>query len=254
MKHLINYANSKFRDVQTKNARTGTDVGTFDRVTCYTPNDIDKSFRGQNEHILKQPKGDGYWLWKPYFIHRALSELSAGDYLFYCDSGAYFTQSIDPLIGLSRDLNQDLMVFDLQQQEKHWTKRDAFVLLDCDTPEYTESNQRLASFSLWRKSDFTEHFIDQYLTAAQDERLITDLENQCGLTNYDGFINHRHDQSIFSLLSKKHSIECFRDPSQWGNAFKDIYPNSPYESLIEHTRNQRVPPLKKISNFFKGRK
>ncbi|MEL6354596.1 MAG: hypothetical protein AAFR58_23020, partial [Cyanobacteria bacterium J06627_28] len=160
-------------------------------------------------------------------------------------SGAHFIEPITPLVDLSLKNQQDILVFELQAQEKVWTKRDAFVLMDCDEPKYSESKQRLASFSLWKKTNYTLDFIDEYLHYAQDERLITDLENQCAQSNYPEFKDHRHDQSIFSLLTKKHNLEAYRDPSQWGNDMKDQYTNSSYPQLIEHTRKRGKPPLSK---------
>jgi hypothetical protein len=79
--------------------------------------------------------------------------------------------------------------------------------------------------------------VNELLHYAQDERIITDLENQCGYSNYPEFQEHRHDQSIFSLLTKKYDLVAYRDPSQWGNGVKQLYTNSKYEQLIEHTRS-----------------
>jgi hypothetical protein len=238
MKLLINYANDVFRKSQRLNSKTGKEVGSFDEVISYSPGDIEPDFYEKNKIILSQKKGNGYWLWKPYFIKKTLEILNWDDFLFYCDSGSYFIKSITPLIEISLLNSQDIIVFELSYTERIWTKRDAFILMNCDSPKYSESNQRLASFSLWKKSNFTIDFINEFLHYAQDERLITDLENQCGYPNYPDFKEHRHDQSIFSLLSKKYDLNAYRDPSQWGNSLKNFYINSKYEQLIEHTRKR----------------
>ncbi len=73
----------------------------------------------------------------------------------------------------------------------------------------------------------------------KDERLSTDSNNQCGLPNYEGFREHRHDQSIFILLTKKCGLLGFRDPSQYGNPVMDLYPHSNYPQLINLTKNCR---------------
>ena len=164
--------------------------------------------------------------------------LDEGDFLFYCDSGATFIASIDPLIKACIKADQDIIPFDLTFQEKCWTKRDAFILMDCDRPEFTESIQRLGSFSLWRKSKFSIQFVEECLRYAQDERIITDIDNQCDLSNYEGFTAHRHDQSIFSLMTKKYKLASFRDPSQFGNGREADYPNSAYGQIIVHTRKK----------------
>ena len=46
--------------------------------------------------------------------------------------------------------------------------------------------------------------MSEYLYYAQDKRIITDDPNELGYNNYEGFRDHRHDQSILSLLTKKY--------------------------------------------------
>jgi hypothetical protein len=246
MKLLINYANDAFRRSQRLNSRTGLKVGSFDKVMSYSPEDIDPDFFERNKKTLSQTKGNGYWLWKPYFIRRSLDLLSFGDFLFYCDSGAYFIRPITPLIDISCESGQDVIVFELDHLERDWTKRDAFILMDCDSPRYSDTKQRLAGFSLWRKSSFTMDFATEYLSIAQDERVLTDIDNQCGYSNYPEFKEHRYDQSIFSLLTKKFDLDAYRDPSQWGNGQKQYYESSRYEQLIELTRERTVPFSRKV--------
>ena len=77
---------------------------------------------------------------------------------------------IEPLIDVCLRDKQDIIPFDVRLQERVWTKRDAFVLLDCDRPEITDSTQRLASFTLLRKSAFTLQFAREWLAAAEDPR------------------------------------------------------------------------------------
>jgi len=247
MKVLVNYANEPYRRSQQQNSKSGLKIGEFDKAWSYGPADIDSEFAVRNRHILSQPRGGGYWLWKPYFVHHALQRLSNGDYLFYCDSGSFFLGPVQFLIDLSIRTGEDLLCFDLPFIEKVWTKRDALVLLDCDQPRYFDSLQRTAAFSLWKKTESTVSVSEEWLDLAQDERLITDLPCQLDLANREGFREHRHDQSIFSLITKRRGIPAFRNPGQIGNQFVDDYPNSDYPQLIEHTRAKVVPLKQKLS-------
>ena len=95
---LVNYANKLFSRAQKKNAESGLNIGGFDQIISYSPTDIDQDFYIKNRKILNQKKGNGYWIWKPYFIKKTLEKLNYGDYLFYCDSGSYFIDSIRNLI------------------------------------------------------------------------------------------------------------------------------------------------------------
>ncbi|MEM6771121.1 MAG: hypothetical protein AAF597_11095, partial [Bacteroidota bacterium] len=124
---------------------------------------------------------------------------------------------------------------------RKYSKRDALLLLEADRPEITDTPQRLGGFSLWHNTPFARAFAARWLSACQDPRLITDQPNAQGRHNYPEFKDHRHDQSVFSILAKKHGLPAFRDPSQWGNDRQADYSNSPYPQLLKLTRKQDIP-------------
>ena len=172
-------------------------MGGFDKVMEYSPEDLDEEFRRKNEQILKHKKGGGYWLWKPYIIEKTLATMEKEDFLFYADAGSLFTGPIEPFIELMRQRNQDVLPFQTKTVESHWTKRDAFILMDCHTAPYADTKQLMAGFSLWKRTAFSMKLANEWLSYAQDERIITDIPNQGGKDNYPGFQAHRHDQSIW---------------------------------------------------------
>ena len=250
-KLLLNYANHAFRKSQRINSKTGKEIGNFDRVLSYSPRNIDRGFYQANRHIFDQEKGNGYWLWKPYFILRALDKVEAGDFVFYCDSGSYFIDSIDSIVETCISCNQDILPFELSFLEKFYTKRDALILLDSDQPEYYETKQRQSGFIMIKKSNLAMDFFRDLYQFCQDERILTDMENRMGFPDYDGFIAHRHDQSVFSLLTKRYHLSAFRDPTQWGNGDIDHYPNSLYPQVIVHTRARDISGWKKIVRIMR---
>ncbi len=240
MNILINYADIAYLKSQRLNSKTGLEVGGFDKVFSYQPKHIDMQFYKKHRTILRQYRGNGYWLWKPYFILKTLKQMTANDFLFYCDAGAYFVDSVEPIFKLCETTQQDIIPFELPfHKEGAYTKRDAFIGLNLDTEKYTKTIQRLASFLVFRKTDFTVSFVNEWLSACQDEHMLTDIPNERGQANYPEFIAHRRDQSIFSLLSKKHGLIAYRDPSQYGNDSKSSYPDSEYGQLINHTRPRK---------------
>lgn len=251
MTTLLNYANYAFRSSQRKNAQTGLSVAGFDRVLSYGPEDIEEGFYQANQRILDTSRGNGLWLWKPYFILRTLQEMEEGDYLFYCDSGSFFIHSIQPLIDVAVHTGQNVMTFEDQHAESKFTKRDVFIALDTDEPAVAKSPQRLGGFSLWKKCPEAIAFAQGWLRYAQDHQLISDAENASTLPNYPEFVDHRHDQSIFSVLAKKQGLPGFRDPSQWGNDRTGAYQNSPYPQIIELTRQRDIPWRTRIKRRLK---
>lgn len=236
---LINYSDERYTRAQKKNTKSALKVGGFRKVISFGPEDLDDNFRYSNESILRYRRGGGYWLWKPYIIHKALMMMSEGELLFYCDSGSEFVNSIDSLLS-SCGSNFNIVPFEIQTIEKHWTKRDCFVLMDLDCESIRNSKQICSGFSLWQKSDFTINFVKEWMTYSQDERIVTDMPNVLGQSNYEGFVEHRHDQSIFSLLIKKYKIQVYRDPAQHGNLERSLYPASAYPQLLLSTRQMNT--------------
>lgn len=253
MKVLVNYATENFFPAQRFSSKTALQIGGFDRVIENNPATLGSEFKSKHSAILNEARGAGYWLWKPYCILTALNQVKDGDFVMYVDSASHFIRSADPLFALPALTNQDVIPFSLDLPEAHWTKRDAFVLMDCDRQGFEQRSQYLASFILARKSAQSVAFFQEYLSYCSDPRILTDVQNTCGLPNYLGFRDHRHDQSVFSLLSKKLELEVFRDPSQSGNAQMSAFTNSNYPQLIEHTR-QKAPKQAtlpyKLKRFF----
>ena len=216
MKLAISYATEEYSEQLKYNTKTAYEKGKFDKVIEYGPKNIDADFYEKTKHILTQKRGAGYWLWKPYCINKAFSQIDYGDYLFYCDASAFYTKSIDPLINCMEKNNEDIMVFELPLIEKQWTKKDAYILMDCIGDKYSNTNQILASYILLKKTINSELFISEYLDYCCKDSILTAKDNEYG-ENFDGFMEHRFDQSVLSLLSKKYNLIPHRDPSQFGD-------------------------------------
>ena len=234
-KYHINYANGRYLKAQEYCSQSAKAAG-FDEVLSFSINDIDRNFLEKNIKILSQPRGAGFWIWKPYFIKKTLEKMQDGDLLVYSDSGSYYQSSPQPLIDLILKESTGVLSFELKGLiEKVYTKRDAFVLMGLDDSKYSESSQREAT-SIWLiKNDFTVKLIDEYLEFAQDERIITDLVSQN--ENHPEFQDHRHDQSIWSLLCKKYDITPHRLISQHGAHLVNDFPNDTYGQITVHHRN-----------------
>lgn len=98
MKILINYADKQYEPARKWNTLTGKYIAKFDKVYEFSPHDIDPSFAILYHDILSQKRGNGLWLWKPYFVNKVLENCNNGDIIFYCDSGSFFTRSIKKIV------------------------------------------------------------------------------------------------------------------------------------------------------------
>ena len=149
----INYANEKYKKAQKLNSWSMLHKGKVDKVIEYSPLDLDEGFREKNSSILEATRGNGYWLWKPYIICKTLEKIEYGDYVFYCDSGAVILHNVRLLINSLRKTKQDIMCFSLELVEKNYSKRDAFILMDCDDKLFFSTFQRLATYIIVKKTD-----------------------------------------------------------------------------------------------------
>ncbi len=231
---LLNYADEKFRKAQRFNSKTGLGIGGFDRVFEASREQIAPDFYERHQAILDTPRGGGYWLWKPYFICKLLSQIQAGELIFYCDSASHFIHSAKPLLELPNTFQQDIIPFELDLKESQFTKERCAQIMGLDHLGYESSKQRLASYFVIRKSPMSIDFMQEFLGYACNLEAISDAKDT--EPNYPDFVSHRNDQSIFSLLTKKYGLKAFRDPSQWGNAQRALFSNSNYPQIIEHTR------------------
>lgn len=212
--YIINYANEKFKSHQKRLTKSIKKIDKKYIVLEYGPESIDENFAVKYEDILSEEKGGGYWLWKPYLIKKTLEESNDNDYIFYCDSGAFVINKLELLVNDLNKANQDIMGFELPLIESQWTKKEAFINLGCDNDAFYNSNQILASFILIKNTEESRAFFNEYLNCCCNKENLIDKKNE-NLQSSD-FIDHRHDQSIFSLLYKKKAYEAFRDPSQFG--------------------------------------
>jgi hypothetical protein len=129
---LVNFADKNFRSKQKWNTFSAKLFGKFDSVLEYNFSDIDEETLALNKENLKyHNKGAGNYFWKAYIVEKALNKINENDYLMYADSGSFFLKSVLPLVKHMETKNKDILCFRLPLIEKQWTKRDAFLLMNC---------------------------------------------------------------------------------------------------------------------------
>lgn len=251
MIYVINYADGEpyesFRKINTKTAYR---FGKADKVIEYSSADISEEFKAKNAKIFAYKRGAGLWLWKPYLIQKALSQLENGDWLFYSDAGVTFINDLKHLTKCATDNNLDVLTFEQPLLSRQFTKHECYVKLGI---EDNGENQALGLLLL-RKSDISIKFVNEWLQLCEDEELISPKHFYQKIEEWKDYYAHREDQSLLSLLRDKWSLPAFRDPSDYGEMpFMNIgigewsynpknYPNSPYPTII--LCNRKVHPSK----------
>ncbi len=248
--HLVSFSTLQYRRSQKQLEESALTFG-IDIVHSFTEKDLKKTtFYNENHAIFSQTRGFGYWLWKPYFILEMLKKLPKGDILMYSDSDVIILNSLIPLFDICN--KQDIVLFQVHSRlNKIWTKRDTFISMNCDCTKFYEAEQVCGSPQLYKVNQYSIEFVESWLKYCSDSQVISDDPNILGHENIEGFIEHRHDQSILSLLSLKFEIQIHRDPSQWGNKYKDNYLNdNTYPQLMYLYNMDKRNVLQKIKNYI----
>jgi hypothetical protein len=213
--YFCTFGNGRFSDSRYRLAEQVRSSGWFKDIFVYGETDLieyDKTLEGC---------GAGYWWWKPIIIQKTFEKMQDGDILLYLDAGCTFNptykdrffQYIDYL---SYD---DFLGFEIGLLEKHWTKRDLFKLLNADFFKYTDTNQIIGGVFFLVKSEKTMNLIDEWKTISFIPHCINDHPSYNH--NYPGFTEHRHDQSVLSLLVKKYGGKLLPDET---NPIREGYP------------------------------
>ena len=181
----------------------------FDTATHHTERQLRQTpFWEENRAILEQPRGAGYWLWKPWIILETLRKVGPNDIVVYNDAGRYSPRSFEPFPSFPHaavELTAMMPKRFIMGTRIEWlvqgqyTKRDCMILTGADTDEMRYAPQINACPALFMPSAESFAFLERWLELARDPRALTDQPDELG-TPHPEFEDHRHDMAIASIL------------------------------------------------------
>ena len=158
--------------------------------------------------MLENPRGFGYWLWKPKIIQLMLDRIPEDDILVYQDAGNELNTQGEKRFKQYTELAFDygLVAFNLDSLPNatigQYTKRECLAYFNIHTPEdpLLKLNQIEAGCLFLRNCATVRTFIHEWLEISESENFKY-INDQLGTEpQFSQFIDHRHDQSIFYLL------------------------------------------------------
>ena len=181
----------------------------FNNIIQYTDIDLkkDSNFWNKNWSFIENNKrGYGYWVWKPYIILQTLNKMDNGDILLYCDAGCEINNNpLEMKYLLEKCKNEHILYTSTYEIERRWNKRDLLNFMNMDSPNFIDTMQGQSGVIFINKNDKTYNLIKEwYDIASSNYHYIDDTKSL--LQNYPDFREHRHDQSVFSLLTKKYNF------------------------------------------------
>lgn len=203
---LVSFADSRYRN-SLKRLEEQTRDFPFDERYFLTEKDcLTKEYWRKLKPWLYR-RGYGFWAWKSSIVKDYLNKLEEDDMLFWSDAGIMWNSTSKSLLKFDEYIHKlsddnDILVFGQPTIEKEWTKGDVLESLGVYNNEVIcNSNQYWAGCFLVKKTKRTEEFIDRLIDLCDlSKELITDKRSS--VQNKEGFKEHRHDQSLFSVLVK----------------------------------------------------
>lgn len=246
MTHLITFTDDNMT-MAANICVTSALLNNVHETKIYGPKDIDAKFRKANAAILDQPRGCGYWLWKPFIILEELKKMKDGEYLIYCDAGVEIVNNVNHIIDR---MQGDVWLFGNMFQHVHWCKADVMKALNC----FDSGSQVQASVIFIRNSKQAREFVNEWLTWCTVSGMIDDSPSKC--PNHPEFQEHRHDQAILTTLACREKLT----PLHWWPAMynaghfayeKTGYPDT-YPVLFHHhrCRNNEIQQPGMFRDYF----
>lgn len=196
--------------------------GEFASIEGYTEAALksDAAFWNKNGAFIESNRrGYGYWIWKPYLIMRRLQEMRDGDILVYADAGCSINSGGKARFGNYIDMlnttESGVLAFQLEHKERAYTKRRVYDFFDM-SPEDDESLQNCPGIILLKKTANSANLVARWYEITQEHDLIND---DVSSNEHPEFTEHRHDQSIWSMLLNTYPHIELRDETWFGDGW-----------------------------------
>lgn len=232
---LLTFADSRLWRSLDRIRIEAESLNVFDEIYTMTEVDLASSFRKRYENKLRPDvRGYGYWCWKPQAILQALNSIEYGDLLLYLDVGCHLNargvNRLDDYFRIAQSAESGVLAFQtiapvfpllhdgrplLDLTEKLWTKGDVLDYFRVrNNPEVADTQQFGSGVMLFRKCKKSEGFLEDWMNAISHSFSMLD-DSPSTSENAHGFIEHRHDQSLFSILCKINKVDRVSSYEYW---------------------------------------
>lgn len=218
---FINFGTAQYVHRQMLQLFSAKCAGKADRVRGYHTGDLRKlGFYKLRPWALPSQRGCAFWSWKPFIIHHELQQLQDGDILIYSDIGRpwvrMFRHSLAPVREWLEERLQDVMpgvYIPYTGTVENWTKATTLQQMGVFSADILNSPPIQASFSIWRKSRASLELAEEWEEKSRHLSLIGDNDPGVDAPNGPAFRDHRHDQSILSILCYQRRLQALGHPS-----------------------------------------
>lgn len=261
---LVSFADKRYRNSLKRLEEQTKDFPFDERYFLTQDNCLTKSYWRRLKPWFYR-RGYGYWNWKFRVVNDYIERLSEGDKLFYSDAGITWNATFSAIERFKKQLTlvddgNDVLVYDQPTIEQEWTKGDVLDALGVyDNEEICKSRQIYSGFFCIKKTERTCRLLKEIISFSDIEKeLVTDKRSS--KPNKTGFVENRHDQSIFSVMVKKgpHAIIHYSENYEIDNNGMEIK-DCPIQvirrkeidrSLYEVIKNKMLRPWRDFLGFY----
>jgi hypothetical protein len=161
--------------------------------------------------IEKNKRGYGYWIWKPLVILDMMNKYNKDSIIIYADAGCeiikndhtvkVFNKYIDDV----KTHDSHILGFVNSYEERQWTKKDLFDYIKSDM-KHKDSNQLCGGIQILMNTERNNKLMQEWLEIMTINNYHFVNDTPSIIKNHPTFKEHRHDQSVISLLKKKYGF------------------------------------------------
>ncbi|MCM5555142.1 hypothetical protein [Pleomorphomonas sp. NRK KF1] len=239
--HYLTFGGGRpsFRKALKSRSRQAERSQFFSSVTTVSDIDIrrEESFwQSHGDFIEKNPKGYGYWLWKPYILIQQMKKIPDGDILYYIDVGCevnkFGKRRLDYYNSMIED--RDILIFELGLPAESWTKGDLLHLF----PGVRGHNQFMGGVIGIKIGPRSREFVSRWFNlCCQNEYRYLD-DSPSTMPNDSTFQEHRHDQACLTAIARDWKNVAVLNASEFD---LDTIMDKPF--LVLRNRSKRVKTI-----------
>lgn len=236
---LITFTDDRMTISATKCVQSAMTHGA-DGYSLWTLADLSPEFKETMADVLMHERGAGFYVWKPYIVHREMCKLQDGDVLVYCDAGNEWVGDMRTAI---QGMDQDIMFFSNGWPHGEWCKSETLATIlpmffdhRNGTVSKCNVNQVQASTFFVRVTPKSRRFIQEWYAYSLLPGMIDNEESR--FVNIEGFREHRWDQSILCCLQIKYGYQLHWFPTTTAAHLRHLHAGDKYPILLNHHRKR----------------
>lgn len=220
--YLCSFASPDLKQSKKRFLAQSSEMKFYKDTRVFNWDDLSINRKRQIKLFLKKDKRlFGYACWKPEIILNFLKVLPDNSILQYSDIGCHFnkkgTNRLTEYLNIIK--NNNILAFKYSKPnfvtdkklkyqiyyEHEYTKNDLFEYLNiADNSNIRNSEQIWSGSIFFKKNVETINFVKKWLEICNNSSLIDNTLSKS--KNSEEFVEHRHDQSVFSLLCKLDNV------------------------------------------------